>query len=71
MNKFHKAKASIDFISKATREYAPSPYLCRVYLCHSKSADKTGYCAAHCSDLRPGRAPYSPGSAPTRRIKSN
>lgn len=39
-------------------------YFCKVYLCENKSANKTGYCADHCSDLRSGCDPMTPGCPP-------
>lgn len=40
-------------------------YFCRVYKCEKK-AECDGYCLEHKSDLRTGKAPFTPGSAPVR-----
>lgn len=44
--------------------HPPSGPICRVYKCEGRSANDTGYCSAHVSPLRTGKAPYTPGAHP-------
>lgn len=53
--------------------FTPSDSTCRIYKCEKPSADNTGYCEEHKSDLRPGKRPGAPGASPVilRRGKSS
>lgn len=78
MGKFEKRQkqfktelaAAMDIAKELALRNREQPLFCRIYKCEKRSANITGYCVDHCSELRNGLPSLMTGSAPVLSRKA-